>query len=207
PICSLVTTQSKQGALLMSRKEDILKVATVLFAQKGFAATPTSAIAKEVGVAEGLIFHYFKNKKGILLSILDDVTDRYLSGCRSSFKNCQTGLEAVKALIDFHFKFSIENTNAFLVLIRDVPGFYCQNLTANNQDSSNGMYQILCIWEECIERGRQDGSIRSDLSSREIAFIIQGMLIGVSRLKFLTSLEASGLSTQTADFCVSALCY
>lgn len=191
----------------MSRKEDILKAATVLFAQKGFAATPTSAIAKEAGVAEGLIFHYFKNKKGILLSILDNVTNRYLSGCRSSFKNCQTGLEAVKALIDFHFKFSNENTDAFLVLIRDVPGFYCQNLTVNNQNSSNGMYQILCIWEECIERGKCDGSIRNDLSPREIAFIIQGMLIGVSRLRFLTNLGVSGLSAQTADFCVSALSF
>ncbi len=189
----------------MSRKETILEAATVLFARKGFSATPTSAIAREAGVAEGLVFHYFKTKKGVLLCILKDVTERYLSGCRARFENCRTGLDAVKALIGFHFEFGAENTDALLVLIRDIPGSFCQNLALTNQNSSNGMYKVLCIWEKCIERGRRDGSLRHDLSPREAAFVIQGMLIGVSRLRLLTSLEASCLSTQATDFCIRAL--
>jgi len=189
----------------MSRKETILEAATVLFARKGFSATPTSAIAREAGVAEGLVFHYFKTKKGVLLCILKDVTERYLSGCRARFENCRTGLDAVKALIGFHFEFGAENTDALLVLIRDIPGSFCQNLALTNQNSSNGMYKVLCIWEKCIERGRRDGSLRHDLSPRETAFVIQGMLIGVSRLRLLTSLEASCLSTQATDFCIRAL--
>ena len=189
----------------MSRKETILEAATVLFARKGFSATPTSAIAREAGVAEGLVFHYFKTKKGVLLCILKDVTERYLSGCRARFENCRTGLDAVKALIGFHFEFGAENTDALLVLIRDIPGSFCQNLALTNQNSLNGMYKVLCIWEKCIERGRRDGSLRHDLSPREAAFVIQGMLIGVSRLRLLTSLEASCLSTQATDFCIRAL--
>lgn len=189
----------------MSRKETILEAATALFARKGFSATPTSAIAREAGVAEGLVFHYFKTKKGVLLCILKDVTERYLSGCRARLENCRTGLDAVKALIGFHFEFGAENTDALLVLIRDIPGSFCQNLALTNQNSSNGMYKVLCIWEKCIERGRRDGSLRHDLSPRETAFVIQGMLIGVSRLRLLTSLEASCLSTQATDFCIRAL--
>jgi AcrR family transcriptional regulator len=196
---------NNKEALQMSRKETILEAATALFARKGFSATPTSAIAREAGVAEGLVFHYFKTKKGVLLCILKDVTERYLSGCRARFENCRTGLDAVKALIGFHFEFGAENTDALLVLIRDIPGSFCQNLALTNQNSSNGMYKVLCIWEKCIERGRRDGSLRHDLSPRETAFVIQGMLIGVSRLRLLTSLEASCLSTQATDFCIRAL--
>jgi AcrR family transcriptional regulator len=196
---------NNKEALQMSRKETILEAATVLFARKGFSATPTSAIAREAGVAEGLVFHYFKTKKGVLLCILKDVTERYLSGCRARFENCRTGLDAVKALIGFHFEFGAENTDALLVLIRDIPGSFCQNLALTNQNSLNGMYKVLCIWEKCIERGRRDGSLRHDLSPREAAFVIQGMLIGVSRLRLLTSLEASCLSTQATDFCIRAL--
>jgi AcrR family transcriptional regulator len=196
---------NNKEALQMSRKETILEAATALFARKGFSATPTSAIAREAGVAEGLVFHYFKTKKGVLLCILKDVTERYLSGCRARFENCRTGLDAVKALIGFHFEFGAENTDALLVLIRDIPGSFCQNLALTNQNSSNGMYKVLCIWEKCIERGRRDGSLRHDLSPREAAFVIQGMLIGVSRLRLLTSLEASCLSTQATDFCIRAL--
>jgi AcrR family transcriptional regulator len=196
---------NNKEALQMSRKETILEAATALFARKGFSATPTSAIAREAGVAEGLVFHYFKTKKGVLLCILKDVTERYLSGCRARFENCRTGLDAVKALIGFHFEFGAENTDALLVLIRDIPGSFCQNLALTNQNSLNGMYKVLCIWEKCIERGRRDGSLRHDLSPRETAFVIQGMLIGVSRLRLLTSLEASCLSTQATDFCIRAL--
>jgi AcrR family transcriptional regulator len=189
----------------MSRKETILEAATALFARNGFSATPTSAIAKEAGVAEGLIFHYFKSKVGILLCILEDVTERYLSGCRARFENCRTGLDAVKALIGFHFEFGTENTDALLVLIRDVPGSFSRNPAPPDQDTASGIHRILCIWEECIERGRRDGSLRHDLPPHETAFVIQGMLIGISRLRLLASLDASCLSTQATDFCIRAL--
>jgi AcrR family transcriptional regulator len=196
---------NNKEALQMSRKETILEAATALFARKGFSATPTSAIAREAEVAEGLVFHYFKTKKEILLCILEDVTERYLSGCRARLENCRTGLDAVKAMIGFHFEFGTENTNALLVLIRDIPGSFCQNLATPDQDTAYGIHRIICIWEKCIERGRRDGSLRHDLSPRETAFVIQGMLIGVSRLRLLTSLEASCLSTQATDFCIRAL--
>jgi AcrR family transcriptional regulator len=189
----------------MSRKETILKAATALFARKGFSATPTSAIAREAGVAEGLVFHYFKSKKEILLCILEDVTERYLSGCRTRFDDCPTGLDAMKALIGFHFDFSAQNTDALVVLIRDVPSSLYRNSAPPDQDAAYGIPRSLCIWEECIERGRRDGSLRHDLSPRETAFIIQGMLIGVSRLRLLTSLEVPCLSMQVTDFCIRAL--
>ncbi len=47
----------------------ILEVATALFATDGYDATPTSKIASEAGVSEGLIFRHFKNKQGLLDSI------------------------------------------------------------------------------------------------------------------------------------------
>ena len=43
----------------INRKQAILEAAVDLFAENGFSATPTSAIAKRANVAEGLIFHYF----------------------------------------------------------------------------------------------------------------------------------------------------
>jgi AcrR family transcriptional regulator len=156
-------------------------------------------------VAEGLVFHYFKTKKEILLCILEDVAERYLSGCRARFENCRTGLDAVKALIGFHFEFGAENTDALLVLIRDVPGSFSRNAATPDQDTAYGIHRSLCIWEKCIECGRRDGSLRHDLSPREAAFVIQGMLIGISRLRLLTSLEASCLSAQATDFCIRAL--
>jgi AcrR family transcriptional regulator len=55
-----------------ARREQILETALELFAAQGFDATSTRQIAKEVGVAEGLIFHYFPTKASLLTAILQD---------------------------------------------------------------------------------------------------------------------------------------
>lgn len=55
-----------------ARREQILETALKLFAAQGFDATSTRQIAKEVGIAEGLIFHYFPTKASLLTAILED---------------------------------------------------------------------------------------------------------------------------------------
>src|SRR5215208_2622759 len=55
-----------------ARREQILRTALKLFAAQGFDATSTRQIAREVGIAEGLIFHYFPTKASLLAAILED---------------------------------------------------------------------------------------------------------------------------------------
>lgn len=48
------------------RREQILDAALRIFAEKGFAGASIRDIAKEVGVTEGLIYHYFESKDQLL---------------------------------------------------------------------------------------------------------------------------------------------
>jgi AcrR family transcriptional regulator len=64
-----LTSRQRQAA---ARREQILKTALKLFAAQGFDATSTRQIAREVGIAEGLIFHYFPTKTSLLAAILED---------------------------------------------------------------------------------------------------------------------------------------
>src|SRR5215218_99249 len=64
-----LTSRQRQAA---ARREQILKTALKLFAAQGFDATSTRQIAREVGIAEGLIFHYFPTKASLLAAILED---------------------------------------------------------------------------------------------------------------------------------------
>lgn len=52
-----------------ARRLQILDAALSLFAQHGYAGTSTKQIAREVGVTEGLIFHYFPTKSELLLAV------------------------------------------------------------------------------------------------------------------------------------------
>ncbi len=55
---------------MTKKQKAILNVALQLFAERGFNAVPTSLIAKEAGVSEGLIFRHFSNKAGLLDAIM-----------------------------------------------------------------------------------------------------------------------------------------
>ena len=46
-----------------AKKREILRAASRAFARKGFAGTRVGDIAKEAGIAYGLIYHYFENKE------------------------------------------------------------------------------------------------------------------------------------------------
>lgn len=56
----------------MTEKQfNIIQSALELFAERGYASTPTSLVAKTAGVSEGLIFRHFESKEGLLQAILD----------------------------------------------------------------------------------------------------------------------------------------
>jgi len=55
---------------MTEKQQSILNSALSLFADKGFDAVPTSLIAKDAGVSEGLIFRHFENKAGLLNAIM-----------------------------------------------------------------------------------------------------------------------------------------
>ena len=57
---------------MTEKQQEIFKSALKLFAKQGYQATSTRTIAQEAGVSEGLIFRHFKNKEGLLKSILQE---------------------------------------------------------------------------------------------------------------------------------------
>lgn len=48
------------------RREQILDAACVVFGQKGYAGASMRDIAREVGVTEGLLYHYFSGKQELM---------------------------------------------------------------------------------------------------------------------------------------------
>ncbi len=167
----------------MSKKKDIIDAAISLFAQNGFAATPTTAIAKKAGVAQGLIFHHFVTKDGILAETLVQLADKYISATAKIIKTSDNGLDAIIKIVQFHFMFESENTNELMVLLRDVPPV----MNSHTIVTGNALY--ICIDRtieqliDCIKMGQEDGSIRKN-ASYESAFIIRSLLNGLSRLHF-----------------------
>ncbi|MBA3028114.1 MAG: TetR/AcrR family transcriptional regulator [Desulfobacteraceae bacterium] len=164
------------------RKQEILSAAIDLFGEKGFSRTPTSLIARKANVAEGLIFHYFKNKQGILVQILDDIIEEYLSGMDGASRDPGlTGMEVVEKFIRFHFELRERREKAIAVLHREL----VSDIIAPGSEASEFLMakwnKILEILKQALLKGREDGTIR-DLPADATVLLIRGALMGVSNL-------------------------
>ncbi|CAM3827823.1 TetR/AcrR family transcriptional regulator [Mesobacillus zeae] len=57
------------------KQERIIGAAVKEFALKGYEKASTNVIVKEAGIAKGLLFHYFNNKKDLYLFLYDRFSD------------------------------------------------------------------------------------------------------------------------------------
>ena len=52
------------------RREQLIEVATKLFARNGYEATTTAAIALAAGVTEPILYRHFKSKQELFVAIV-----------------------------------------------------------------------------------------------------------------------------------------
>ncbi len=71
-----VRNQKQNERIREERKEQILAEAVKQFAHKGLFATKIKDIAEAAGIAQGLIYHYFKSKEDIYVEIIKDALDK-----------------------------------------------------------------------------------------------------------------------------------
>jgi len=101
---------------LVSKKDKILEASLELFTKKGFSATTTKEIALKSGVAEGLIFYYFKDKNELLNYLIHEFS--FIGSLQNEIKELSK-MEPYPALIKFgqlYANFLLDHKN-FLTFI------------------------------------------------------------------------------------------
>ena len=61
----------RNEGLALRRRDDILTVATELFAESGYANTDVQEIASRLSVAKGTVYNYFESKEALFLAAVD----------------------------------------------------------------------------------------------------------------------------------------
>lgn len=88
--------RSADPELQARRRDAITDAAAVLFAERGYDATPITAIAKAAGVSSGTVFHYFSDKRGVFRAIFE----RDLPESRSMIERYQDAADPLAAVLD-----------------------------------------------------------------------------------------------------------
>jgi len=90
----------------LETKEQVIKTAIDLFSTKGFNGTSIRAIASGMGMSISNIYHYFVNKEGLMLAILEQSSKRLLEILRQISNKDMDPLDRLKLLIESHVRLS-----------------------------------------------------------------------------------------------------
>ncbi len=108
--------------------EKTLKATIELMSEKGYHGTSIQMIADKVGITKSTIFHYFKNKEGILLAILEAYVPLAAKGFdQIADDNTINGKEKLYRFIQYHLRQVSEHRKVLNLNLREIRYFGEQN--------------------------------------------------------------------------------
>ncbi len=63
----------------ITKKNEIIDAASVLFSRKGYKATTIEQISNKANLHKSSLFHYFKNKEDVLMAVMDKSLNNHLN--------------------------------------------------------------------------------------------------------------------------------
>ncbi|RRB04788.1 TetR/AcrR family transcriptional regulator [Larkinella rosea] len=98
------------------KPERILATALQLFVEYGFHGTPTSKIASEAGVSNGTLFHYFKTKDELVVSLYTSLKSELNQYLALKINEKDSIKEKFRSLFTYSVAWALENRDAFYFL-------------------------------------------------------------------------------------------
>lgn len=107
----------------LERREQLLNSAKELFALKGYHATTTREITRHIGMADGLIYHYFPEGKQQMLDIIlkEFLDERYIlvESEIDSLSEIMPIEELLISLGHIFFSYIAKDKNVLLILLKE----------------------------------------------------------------------------------------
>src|SRR5580698_3725148 len=108
-----VTRRSQMKA---ERRQQLVRAASRLFAERGFRAVSMEDLAAEAGVSGPAVYRHFASKEALLANLLIEVSEQLLTQGTERSKSASP-MEALRSLITFHTEFALRDRD--LIRIQD----------------------------------------------------------------------------------------
>lgn len=103
----------------MSRKEEIIGVASRLFKEKGYKAVSMRDIAQAMGIKAASLYNHIEGKQEILATLILEVAHEFTNGMNSVVKQKTSPLEKIKEVIELHIDITVNYSEGLAALNND----------------------------------------------------------------------------------------
>jgi AcrR family transcriptional regulator len=171
-----VTTHTPRARLVrnsrvLRRADEIIDAAARVFAERGYHGTTTQAIADVLGMRQASLYYYFPSKEAALEEVCARGTDGFVEGAERVMQMDKPPLEKLKLLIASHLA-PIETmpdyVRVFINERRYLPD-------ASRKRVGRKSRRIERFFEQVIQAGIDDGSIRAGTNARLAMLAVLGM--------------------------------
>ena len=154
------TVPAANGAVRSQRRADMVRIASELFAQKGFRATTVREIAEAAGILSGSIYHHFDSKEAIGDEVLTGFLNDVLADYRSAVATGGNAADVLERIVRSSSHTLARHHAALTMLQNDWNYFSSQPRFAYMRKD---LREIEQIWISQLERGKAAGVFRADL--------------------------------------------
>ena len=154
----------------LPKRDIILNAAIRVFAEQGYHSCRTLDISNEAGVAYGSLYHYFKSKDDILLSIFRERWKLLLDTMDRLNEEIDDPEKRLIAIFDYIFRSYESYPDMMKVLIMDVPRLK-QFYSPENQKLYNRFFTGLA---EIFREGQERGIFNRQISPITASFVFSG---------------------------------
>ncbi len=115
-VISTERTGAVEKASHAERREDLLKVARRVFADRGFQATTMDDIAKEAGFTKPILYQYFESKIELYRELVNQTASKLLASLREAVDAVDSPRAKIEVAFRVYFEMVVEETDAFRIL-------------------------------------------------------------------------------------------
>lgn len=148
----------------------ILRAAITVFARTGYHGSRVADVAKEAGVAYGLVYHYFASKDVLLETIFRRTWSNMLEAVEAVEQEGASAREQLAAVARIVLGSWETDPDLVRVLVREVAR---SPQLGREVDEIEHAFAAL---ERLVVRGQTAGELRSDLDPRFAAWVLYGAL-------------------------------
>jgi len=165
--------QAEKLAKYNDKQRKILESAHLIISKRGIEKTTITQIAKQSGVVDSIIYHYFKNKEDLVLSVLDLQMIHALEDLQFHFKGIMGPVSKLGKMIWYHLSMNDqEDTHLRKNMLLECRSY--ENFTTH--ECFNTLQEYVGIMDGILQRGVHEGFFSPDLNSSVVRTIILSLL-------------------------------
>ena len=152
------------------KRKRILDAAVRVFAEHGYHGARVGDIAKDAGVAHGLLYHYFASKDEVLRTIFVENWGELIARFRAVEAADEPAAAKLEGIAKILLRTWRNDPALVTVMVREVAR--SQLL----QEQVEDVREAFTILQRVIEEGQSTGAFRRDLDARLASWVVYGGL-------------------------------